>query len=245
MDLNELGSGVDPKTHWYYRSKRIPLIELLRSLGPGPTDIVDIGAGSGYFSDALAESCGRAVGAVYRVDSGYEKPSSSDDPRTGRKLALSLNPPETIQNSLIVLMDVLEHVEDDAGFLHGIARRCRGSNRVFVTVPAFMSLWSGHDEFLGHKRRYRLAQLEALVTGAGVKIDASYYIYGAIFPAVWALRRLRGARRRSDLRPPPPGVGPLLEALCRAEMPLRRLNRLFGLSCVLEGTIRRESAICA
>ena len=243
MDLNELGSGVDPKTHWYYRSKSVPLLELFRSLGPGPTDVVDLGAGSGYFSDALAEQRGRAVGAVYRVDSGYAAPSSSAAPRTGRKLVQALEPPETIQNSLILMMDVLEHVEDDAGFLHGIARRCRGENRVFITVPAFMSLWSGHDEFLGHKRRYRLAQLEKLVAGAGVKINASYYIFGAIFPAVWALRRLRGAEQRSDLKPPPPLVGPLLEGLCRAEMPLRRLNRLFGLSCVIEGTIRRESSV--
>jgi len=142
-----------------------------------------------------------------------------------------------------MLMDVLEHVDDDFKFLNEVVKRCRGECRVFITVPAFMSLWSGHDVFLGHKRRYRLGQLERLASSAGVHVDGGYYVFGAIFPAVWAARKLRGSKPGSDLKPPPPLLGPVLEAVCGLELPMRRLNRLFGLTAVVEGTIRRESTL--
>ena len=55
---------------------------------------------------------------------------------------------------VVLLLDVIEHVDDDVATL-GAARTGVGEGGLLVvTVPAYQWLWSGHDEVLGHRRRY-------------------------------------------------------------------------------------------
>jgi len=82
------------------------------------------------------------------------------------------------------MMDVLEHLEDDDAMLNEIKKRCVGDNFYFITVPAFLSLWSGHDVYLGHYRRYIISTLRGLLTRSGYGIKNCYYIFGSIFPMV-------------------------------------------------------------
>ena len=63
---------------------------------------------------------------------------------------------------LLLYMDVLEHVDDDLGLLTAYLDQLERGGRVLITVPAFDFLWSNHDIFLEHKRRYTLKQVEAL-----------------------------------------------------------------------------------
>ena len=49
------------------------------------------------------------------------------------------------------------------------------NSHLFITVPAFQFLWSGHDIFLEHYRRYNLSQLRGLVTQAGLEIRRAHY----------------------------------------------------------------------
>ncbi len=58
------------------------------------------------------------------------------------------------------MMDVIEHVEDDVGLVRGYVDKVAGGTRFIVTVPALMWLWSGHDVFLEHYRRYTLTSIE-------------------------------------------------------------------------------------
>ena len=46
---------------------------------------------------------------------------------------------------------------------------------IIITVPAFMSLWSGHDVFLEHKRRYTLPELKQKLVSAGFQIEKISY----------------------------------------------------------------------
>ena len=48
-----------------------------------------------------------------------------------------------------------------AGLLRHYAAKVPSGAHFLVTVPAFRFLWSGHDVFLEHKRRYTLAEIEA------------------------------------------------------------------------------------
>ena len=229
MDLREAASGVVPDEHWYYRTKKLPLLDYFKSTPPETVNIVDVGAGSGYFSERLIAEGGRSLRSVTRVDSEYPSEETNGIVRLAREL------PSEIRSSMIVMMDVLEHVKDDAGFLKSITGRSRGRNHVFITVPAFMSLWSPHDAFLGHHRRYTLPEIERLAKGAGIEITSGYYIYGLIFPAVWLARRLNSGGQGSDLKPASKLASAVLEGLCRLEFVFRRCNRLLGVTCVIEG----------
>ena len=227
MDLREAGA-VDPRAHWYYRSKARPLLAFA-ARGPLPSEIVDVGAGSGYFSERAAEAWTPRPPLV-QVDSGYER--DAREPGTTRLRAL---PERVAPGALVVLMDVLEHVDDDAALLRDVAARCAGPCRFFLTVPAFQSLWSPHDDFLGHKRRYRLPQFERLVASAGLRVESGYYYFGLALIPAWLKRRVAPAGG-SELAALPRPLDAALAALCALELPLRRANRLGGLTCVVEAS---------
>lgn len=229
MDLREAGA-VDPRSHWYYQAKLRPLLDFLRR-GPRPPELVDVGAGSGFFGRKAAAACPSAPRLIL-VDSGY--PADEDLPSGDRRLRAL--PREVPQDSVVLLMDVLEHVDDDAGLLRDAVARCRPPCRFFITVPAFAALWSAHDDFLGHKRRYTLTQLESAVRAAGLRVESGYYYFGLLLPAAW-LKRTLAPSGGSELRPLPGAVEAVLAAACALELPARRLNRLGGLTCVVEASL--------
>ena len=141
---------------------------------------------------------------------------------------------ETIDADLVLLMDVLEHVDDDLGLLKMYVDKVPSGSRFLMTVPAFQFLWSGHDDFLEHKRRYTLAQFETLARDAGLTVQRGAYYFGAVFPIAAALRLLPQSAQtqpaRSQLKRHHPLVNGVLKTLCSLELPLMGMNRLAGLS---------------
>ena len=59
---------------------------------------------------------------------------------------------------------------------------------MLITVPAFQFLWSGHDVFLEHRRRYTLSQIENVARRADLRVLKGRYFFGALFPLVAAIR---------------------------------------------------------
>lgn len=240
MDLKELESGVDPKTHWYYQSKKIPLVKYVKKVfnkKKNPLTLVDVGSGSGFFMYELLEAVPEMISKIYLVDIGYSEEEILTTKNQVIEKTLSL--PSKIENAVVVMMDVLEHLEDDHAMLNAIKKNSTGDNHFFITVPAFMELWSGHDVYLGHYRRYTLKTLNNLLSTASFKRDKLYYIYGAIFPMVWLSRKLSGKKENpeSDMKPMNPLINGLLKTICSVEMPFSKANKLAGVSVVAEGII--------
>jgi hypothetical protein len=61
---------------------------------------------------------------------------------------------------------------------------------VFMTVPAYQTLWSDEDDDAGHFRRYTLTQIENRLIQAGFKIEYSTYIFSILPLPVFLLRSL-------------------------------------------------------
>lgn len=237
MDLKEehlLGDMVN--SHWYYRAKMAALRHVIRNV---PVNrILDVGAGSGYFSRGLLEQT-KAASAVC-VDLGY--PADRDESVAGKPLAFRRRL-ERSDADLVLMMDVIEHVEDDVGIVREYLDKVPGGTRFVVTVPAFMWLWSGHDVFLEHYRRYTLRQLEAVLEAAGLEIESGQYFYGAVLPLVAGVRaagKMAGAGKQpeSDMRRYGPTLNGLLYGVCRAEVAVMGLNRLGGTSVLVRAVKR-------
>lgn len=240
MDLKELQSGVNQKTHWYYQSKKIPLIHFVKKVFAKkkiPLTLIDVGSGSGFFMYELRETIPGMIAKIYLVDTGYSDEEVLFTKKEFVEKTKSL--PDKIENAVVVMMDVLEHLEDDHAMLRAIKEKSVGENFFFLTVPAFKSLWSGHDVYLGHYRRYTRNTLAKLLTESDFKIQALYYIYGIIFPGVWLARRIRKeeSSAHSDMKPLSPVLNTILKVICSMEMPLSKMNRVAGVSCVSEGRI--------
>lgn len=62
----------------------------------------------------------------------------------------------------VLYMDVLEHIEDDAGQLGLAAEHLRSSGHLIVVSPAHQWLFSPFDQSIGHLRRYTKRTLSSL-----------------------------------------------------------------------------------
>jgi len=191
MDVKEESIlGSDLQDHWYYVSKGRALRRLLRQFTF--REVLDVGAGSGIFSRQLLETgiCSRAT----CVDPAYSREHVED--ADGHEICFVKHVDEPGQD-LVLLMDVLEHVEDDVGLLRQYTSSLPEDGLVAITVPAFQFLWSGHDVFLEHHRRYTRRMLHDVVSKAGLEVTTSRFFFGLLFPAVAAMRLANGWRVRN------------------------------------------------
>lgn len=220
--------------HWYYLSKFHLLQRSLRRLPlRGDERLADFGCGLGVFLRLLELNRVLPAKNMCGVDSAFT--SVARVPHTEIPIYPSFSD-HGAAFDVVLLMDVLEHIEDDTGALAHVARHCKTGSHLFITVPAFPFLWSKHDDFLGHYRRYTERSLRDLVLRCGgLSIVATHYYYGAIFPVAAAVRLLRTRRKTehsSDLKPVAGPINTALALAGRVESRLAPLNHLGGLSVV-------------
>jgi len=225
MDLKEEDIlGNDIGRHWYYQSKAAALRRMVGHLAP--QRLLDVGAGSGFFSRHLLAN---GAQSALCVDVGYER---TWDETVGGKPVLYRRDCDATDCDLVLMMDVLEHVDNDAGLVSHYATKVPAGAHFLVTVPAFRFLWSGHDVFLEHKRRYTLAEIEQTMRTAGLDVVRGAYFFGAVFPLAAAIRLAtrNDPTPRSTLKKHDALTNGLLAAACALELPLFPINRLAGLS---------------
>jgi hypothetical protein len=228
MDIKEqdiLGDTIGK--HWYYRAKAAAMGQMLA--GRPPRKILDVGAGSGFFSRYLLD---HGADSALCVDPFYEDEHA--ETHHGKTIGFTRQTGPADADT-VLMMDVLEHVDDDAGLLRYYAGLVPNDTQFLITVPAFQALWSGHDVFLDHKRRYTLEQLEETIRAAGLYPVLGCYYYGLTLP-IAAVRRLAGRlggnsmAAKSELQRHGWLVNSLLGAACTVERQFFKWNRIAGLS---------------
>lgn len=231
MDLKEediLGDKIG--SHWYYVSKGRALVRFLNGLKADA--LLDVGAGSGIFARQLLDRgfCKRAV----CVDPNYAEERT--ETQNGKPIAFVKE--DKHPYSLVLMMDVLEHVPDDVALLKEYTNSMPKGGHVLITVPAFQFLWSGHDVFLEHYRRYTAKMVEDMVNKAGMEVVKTRYFFGLLFPFVCIIRFVKTQflnkgkmRARSELKRYPKVVNKALIAVHDLErVTIFDFNTLAGLS---------------
>ena len=222
------------RDHWWFRGKRAAIAALLDRAGaapPGPRDlVVDVGCGTG----AVLERFGAGALAVGIDD--HEDALHYARRKSGARLARSdarALPFRTASVERIFLLDVAEHVPEDAAVFAEIRRVLKPTGLAVVHVPAHPRMWSPHDEAMHHVRRYTRAELEARISEAGLSPVLLTYTFGALLlPAVavraWKRRGERVADERADFGVAPGWMNRILAGwqameaawLARANLPL-------------------------
>jgi hypothetical protein len=191
MDLIE-DNLRDPISHWYYAHKFKYLKEYIGDELATAVQLVDVGAGSALFSrEILRENPNLKVLAI---DTGYPQPKQADPDQN----ITYLNSGSGVSGEIYLFTDVLEHVLDDVKMLGEYVDLAPANSKFIITVPAFMSLWSGHDVFLKHFRRYRRKEISLVVEQTGLKVLKSEYLYTSLFPLAWIIRHLPNAQDNSS-----------------------------------------------
>ncbi len=142
--------------------------------------IVDIGSGDAYVIHTLVEK--NLAKEYYAIDTAYtpEVIAQLKENNQNSKVIYVQNLKEYLDKfpsdkpTLYLCMDVLEHLEDEKVILDDL--HVKENNYYFFAVPAFQSVFSSHDDLLGHYRRYTLEQLSNLLSKNQFKIiDKGYY----------------------------------------------------------------------
>lgn len=140
-------------------------------------EVLEVGAGYGTFTGLLSTNSTRVVATdVSERCAGILRARFADDPRVtvlqGSTAAAAGLPPF----DSAVLINVLEHIEDDDGALRELSATLKPGGRLILWVPAFALLYSDFDRKIGHYRRYRAAGLKARLSGAGYEVTDIRYV---------------------------------------------------------------------
>jgi len=188
---------VEETSFWFAHRNRA--ITAVADRFPPRGAIVDIGGGNGFVAKALADRGHDVVlvepspdGAAHAVSRGLRHVVCGT-------LAAARFHPATF--GAAGLFDVVEHIEDDVAFLRSLRPLLAGDAPVYVTVPAYRSLWSVDDDAAGHFRRYSRGTLSAAFAAAGFDVVFSTYFFAPLPLPILLLRSLPsrlGMRRRAD-----------------------------------------------
>jgi SAM-dependent methyltransferase len=197
-DLTELHEGAtESGTHFIDVASRDRAInELKRTLGSEPVSIMEVGCSAGHLLADMRRSLPNATltGGDYTlgtlVSLGEKMPAI---PLVRFDLADSPLPSNTYD--AMVLLNVLEHIEDDAAAAKHIARMLRPGGVAVIEVPAGPELFDDYDRELKHFRRYTLHGLCKLIEGAGLRVERRNYLGALIYPAFYL------AKKRSQNNP--------------------------------------------
>jgi len=204
--------------HWWWRAREPVILDALRRHRPngGWSSALDVGCGGGLFFERLAEYAGSVEG----IEADARLVSDSANPR-GRiyvgPFDAGFRPGKAY--SLIVMLDVLEHLPDPAGALSRARGLLEPSGTLLLTVPAFRSLWTHHDDLNHHLTRYTREELAVLLRAAGFEVLEGRYFFHWTVPAKLAVR-FAEKTFRLPARPakvPPAWINGLLYRLSRLE----------------------------
>ena len=196
MDLREHHSTV--QRHPWEVARLQFLTQILRDRGllPQVHTVLDAGSGDAWFASSLKAMLAD-TSSITCWDSEYT-PETMHELAANLPVGIALSATRpAVPHDLVLLLDVLEHVEHDRAFLTTLVQESlRPGGWLLFTVPAWQPLFSRHDTWLHHYRRYSPAGAQTVLREAGLEVLQA----GGLFHSLLAPRLLTVAMER--LRPP-------------------------------------------
>ena len=202
--------------HWWFVARRRIIGRLIARWVPAGATVIDVGCGTGGF---LAD-----LQARYRVRGIDPSPLALDACRArgltsmyeGNATDASTWGPLPVD--AVMLLDVIEHLDDDVAALRAARSAVGAAGHVIVTVPAYQWLWSQHDVSNQHRRRYTAAGLRRSHERAGLRPARLGYFNTLLFPLAVAQRAAARLGLPNDpLRLPPARMNRAFEKIFASE----------------------------
>ena len=222
--------------HWWFVTRRKIIGKVMDKFCPDKhARIFDVGCGTGDNLGFLAAH-GR-VTAMEKHDTAlaYARARNIGNVYEG-------NLPDGIPDEvggdydIIVMFDVLEHIEDDARCLSILLEHAKGKGKLILTVPAYRFLWSNHDIIHHHKRRYTSANLRKALEANGWRVNYISYFNTLLFPAALIVRimeKFRPPEGNAELTMPPIWLNTILKNIFQLECHfIGSVSLPFGLSII-------------
>ncbi|MFI5460832.1 MAG: class I SAM-dependent methyltransferase [Isosphaerales bacterium] len=191
------------KRHFWYQGRHRFLLEAVHrrlrhaANQAGAYHVVDFGGGCGGWLDYLLGRKKFAVSEVVLADSSLAALSMAAEclpAEVERGQVDLMDLPWSRRWDLAFLLDVLEHLPDQAAVLAQVREALVPGGLLFITVPAFSGLWTWNDDICRHLRRYRRRDFSRLAGECGFELlDARYFMF-ILSPLLLATRLATGLR---------------------------------------------------
>lgn len=163
--------------------------------------LLDVGCGDTWFVEQLAKKYPGLNVAAIDILFTDEDLTNLRSKYAGSRISVFRNMEDAQAElkdqkaGMVLLMDVIEHVPDDIGFLKWLQTfACIDTETIFtITVPAYQWLFSRHDVFLEHYRRYNNNLLIKNTNLAGLQpVKIGYFFFSLYLAriAAWAVEKI-------------------------------------------------------
>ena len=174
------------RNHWWWRSRERAIRQEIESAPPRSQNakILDVGCGDGLLFPVLTQ-----YGDVYGVEPDPATLAEDSPHRDRIHLGFFDDSYQTDSRfDLIVMLDVLEHIEDADAALSKAVELLTDDGRLIITVPAFRSIWTSHDDLNHHFTRYTKSSFQSLAGSSGFRIASMRYLFHWTYPAKLLIR---------------------------------------------------------
>lgn len=239
--------------HFWYRGRHRFLLSALDRHAPKKEGLraIDLGGGCGGWLRYLAEHRPAWAQTLALADSSQVALGFAADvlpAGTARYQIDLMNLGWDKEWDAAFLLDVLEHIPDDATALRQVRASLKPGGLLFVTTPALPAFWSYNDDLAKHLRRYTRSDFTRLAAETGFELcDARYFMF-LLSPLYWLARKRGGIAQMSEAqkkdlfershRVPAAPVNGLLASAFAAETPLGHWMR-FPWGTSILGVFRR------
>ena len=191
--------GLEEDSFWF-EHRRNCIVEVVRLFPPGGV-LLDVGGGDGHVSLGLQEA---------GIDTILVEPGP-DGVRCAHARGVRPIICSTLDDAgfkarcipAIGAFDLIEHVENNIGFLEEVRTLLAPGGRLYLTAPAYNVLFSNDDRRAGHYRRYTRSGLAKLLEAAGFQVEYGTYIFALLPAPIFLFRTLPsklGGRRDLHLQ---------------------------------------------
>jgi ubiquinone/menaquinone biosynthesis C-methylase UbiE len=237
MELDEYRRMAEvEQTHWWYRSTRSLLQQLLGDRLPAGGRFLDVGAGTGATGAWLATE-GELVATDFEPVALVSHRERHPASRVVACDAAAL-PFADASFDAVLCVTVLCHrsIDSPATAVAEMARVVRPGGVVCLWEPGVRRLRRAHDRVTHTARRFSRRDLAELLAGRGLHVERSTGAYSFLVPPAAVKTLLERGETASDLDRNASGLAGTLGAIAAAERRLlRRVDLPAGLSVVALG----------
>lgn len=190
-DLTTFHEATAGEDHYIDRASRLhTMSQLRRWLTTDLPLIVDIGCSSGIMLQWLRKGfpSGNILGADY-VRGPLEALAQTLPEVPLLQFDLTTCPLPDRSFDAVVLLNVLEHIENDEAALAQVARILKPNGIAVIEVPAGPGLYDVYDKLLLHHRRYRMADLLGKISRNGLEVLSKSHLGFFLYAPFWATKK--------------------------------------------------------